>query len=167
MAFNVGQTVTANTTIRVTPADYGYAYNMAQGESGVITRVTSHKVLVRAHGRTGWVFKSQVTDPDPNAPKPRKLGEKPDAESIDILDPRINWIWEDVAKYATQQGYCSTFDTMASALGIPGRERNFKLTANVNGLRGSFSIKARTKREAEAKLAEKLSGATEVVSEEY
>lgn len=96
-----------------------------------------------------------TTVPDPNAPKPRALGEVPEG-MIGPDDPRIAWLWDDAAKFATQKGYCEQYDKLADALDIPGRERNFTVVRNLNGLEVSVKVKARSRKLAEALLAEKL-----------
>jgi hypothetical protein len=92
---------------------------------------------------------------DPNAPKPRKLGEAPEA-AISPDDPRIAWLWEDAAKLANRMGHCSTYDSMCDKLGIPGRERDFTVSHEVNGITGTFKVKARSQKLAEAQVAEAL-----------
>jgi hypothetical protein len=64
----------------------------------------------------------------------RKLGETPvtvndseagTVESISIDDPRIAWIWADLATYADGKNWCSDYDDLAKAIGIPGRVKKW------------------------------------------
>jgi len=168
MDFEIGQKV----TVPAGTALNGSYYDKQGVEAvGTITRFTTHKIYVTNLRPSGgwagsyWVAKSDITVTDPNAPRARKYGETPEG-MISINDPRIDWIWLDVAKYATAQGYCTTFDTMASALGIPGRERNFKVVTKINGLNATINMKARSKDEAEKKVAEQIASAIDIKASE-
>lgn len=155
MDFNVGQTVILNRGQYVSPAAYGRTHEVNKNTSGEIRRVATRKVLVAFPRVTGWVLKDDVQDPDPNAPKPRRVGEAPEG-MIAIDDPRIDWIWKDAAVIADREGYCSYYDSIVNKLGAPGRERDFNVKATVNGIVGTFSVKARSRREAEARINQTL-----------
>lgn len=159
MDFAVGQEVQILNARRIPDAlRWREYFNVSEGTVGEVRRVSTNKVMVRFGGRHGWVNKSDFTPVDPNAPKPRKLGETPEG-MIAIDDPRIDWIWRDAAQYAANRGYCGYYDSIASELGIPGRERNFKVKATVHGMLGTFSVKARSKAEAERLFAAKVEAA--------
>lgn len=135
-----------------------------------VRRVETSKVVLRhgARNASAWVPLSLLnpgTPADPNAPRPRQLGETPEGDHVAITDPRIAWIWDDAAKVADKHGYCSTYDTLAEELGAPGREKNYKVWATVNGLKARIEVKARSKKLAEALVAEKLAGSTDVGAE--
>ena len=160
MDFAVGQDVTVVNGARVPDALRWRDYvTIPAGAVGNVRRVSTHKVMIRVNGRHAWMNKVNFVPVDPNAPKPRQLGEVPEGDHIAIDDPRIDWIWRDAAKVATDNGYCGYYDTIASKLGIPGRERTFKVKATVHGLLGTFSIKARSKAEAECLFAAQIESA--------
>lgn len=106
MDFEVGQQVSVPAGTQLNGSYYD-----KQGVTtvGTISRVATYKVMVTGLRPSGgwegsyWVSKDDITPADPNAPKSRKYGETPDG-MIAIDDPRIDWIWQDVAKYATAQG---------------------------------------------------------------
>jgi hypothetical protein len=107
---------------------------------------------------------------DPNyvpPPPPRKLGTKPesteDMEYLDINDPRIQWLFDDMGVYADQQGYCSQYDTLCVRLGIPGRPRDFNVNRTVNGIEIRAVIKARSQREANEMFAAAMSTPAPVI----
>lgn len=89
---------------------------------------------------------------DPNAPAPRRLGKKPedteDMQYIGIDHPGIQWLFEDMGKYADEQGYCSQYDALTARLGIPGRPRDFTVQYKVGEYTTTSTIKARSQREA-------------------
>jgi hypothetical protein len=90
-------------------------------------------------------------------PKARKLMEKPeDGDHISVDDPRIAWIWEDIAKHAQTQRYCSEFDRITTALGLPGREREISITMKINNVTIGATARARSPKEAEAKIRAQL-----------
>lgn len=93
---------------------------------------------------------------------PRRLGGNPDTfvtvvqhgvdtqeRTIGIDDPRIQWIWEDLATYATDKNWCDQYDRLAKAIGIPGRPRDIKVSRVIEGLTITQTFSARSKREAE------------------
>lgn len=161
MDFAVGQDVTVERGFTGQDAvGWHRSVTVPAGTVVNVRRVSTHKVMVRMGGNVLWASKEFFAPVDPNAPRPRKLGETPEGDHIAIDDPRIDWIWRDAAKYATNRGYCGYYDSIASELGIPGRERNFKVKATVSGLTGTFSVKARSKAEAERLFAAKVDAAS-------
>jgi hypothetical protein len=85
--------------------------------------------------------------------QPRRLGDPP-ADGLDVEDPRIAWIFEDAAKLADRLGLCNDYDRLADQLGLPGRERDFKITFDgaEAGVSLTATIRARSRRQAEARL---------------
>ena len=155
---------------------YGRA-SFPEGSIVEISRVNTETYWVRGEARTTYGvetasvaveianFGKYVTPVDPNAPKPRKLGEVPDGDYISPDDPRLAWLWEDAAKLATKRGYCSQYDAIADALDIPGRERNISIKKTVNGIEMSLKIKARSKKEAEQLFYEAINSAAKEISD--
>lgn len=87
---------------------------------------------------------------------PRKLGTTPEGEHISTDDPRIQWLWADLAKYAENKAWCTEYDKLADAVGIPGRERDFKVSQPLGGIVIHATIKARSLGEATDKLNTQL-----------
>lgn len=101
----------------------------------------------------------QVEEYDPNAPKPRRLGKKPEGdEFIGIDHPGIQWLFEDMGKFADQQGYCPQYDALTAKLGIPGRPRDFTVNKTINGVQFLSTVKARSQREANEMVEKALQG---------
>lgn len=140
-----------------------------QGETVKVTKATDSVVWLRGkRANKGYYDNDQVSIVvypddlekyialDPNAPKPRKVGEKPEGDHIDADDPRIQWIFVDAAKIATRKGHCSVYDDIADELGVPGRERSFTIKRTVNGFEVSKKFTARSKKLAEAEFDKEL-----------
>lgn len=149
-------------------------FDLEAGEQFEVTRVYSETLQVRTIGtkrvrvsyhseqrRVSFTLsRSWLRFQDPNyvpPPAPRKLGVTPtheeaklseDVEVIGINHPGIQWLWDDMGKYATDQGYCPQYDALAIRLGIPGRPRDFSVTTTVNGLTLHTTVQARSQREA-------------------
>ncbi len=87
---------------------------------------------------------------------PRKLGVKPeDTEElthISVDDPRIQWLFQDMANFAEGKNWCSLYDELAEELGIPGREREWEVDVHRNGITMYATISARSETDARAKL---------------
>jgi len=114
-----------------------------------------------AVGENGWTDRNAsyqlITAEYQNRPRPRKLGTTPtDGDVIAIDDPRVQWIWEDLAAYATRQHWCSQYDQLAEGVGIPGRTRTFSVSRRVGNLDIRASFEARSEAEAEAMLTAEL-----------
>lgn len=89
---------------------------------------------------------------------PRKLGQIPnEGEHLPISDPRIQWIFEDMASYANGKNWCGQYDTLVESLGIPGRKRSFSVRRMVGLLTITASFQARSQEEAEAMMDEQMS----------
>lgn len=128
-----------------------------------ITRIYRYSVTARLEnggwdnlGTTGTFTNEELLPMDEDWVPPRKLGEKPEGDHLDIDDPRIQWIWDDVGAYATKQRYCAQYDNIADELGIPGRVREFAVSRKLGALTVSGKFKARSKKEAEALLEAEL-----------
>jgi len=89
---------------------------------------------------------------DSTAPRPRKLGQKPeDTEEqsfIDVNDPRVKWIWDDLGAYAEGKNWCSEYDQLCARVGIPGRPRDFSVEHIIAGIPIRATVKAHSQREA-------------------
>lgn len=144
--FVVGQPVTivptANPTQRGSDRYMGRGWT--NGTQGVADAVKN--------GVVGSFTNAEVVPTGADYVPPRKLGEKPEGDHIDIDDPRLQWIWDDAGAYAANRNYCNVYDQIADELGIPGRVRDFKVTHKIGSLTVSNSYKARSKKEAEAML---------------
>ena len=163
--FTVGQEVTVGSgSYEVLNSGYYNRHStVKEGAVGIITRVYNTKIHVRfdknvmdtpgssySDQATVSVPIEEVASLDPNAPRPRKLGEVPkDGNHIAADDPRIMWLWDDIATYADRKSWCGTFDTLTAELSIPGRKRDVTLTLIVaEGIEAKTTIKARSPKEA-------------------
>ena len=129
---------------------------------GVVAR-SMEKIYNHWNGRDeemSFAFANiQLEQFDPNAPAPRKLGKKPEGdEFIDIDHPGIQWLWDDMGKYADEQGYCNQYDALCVKLGIPGRPRDFTVTKTIGDIPISATVKARSQREANEMVEKALQG---------
>jgi hypothetical protein len=107
---------------------------------------------------------------DPNyvpPPPPRKLGVMPSPEDvklpegiplINIEHPGIQWLFDDMGRFAEEQGYCSQYDALCIKLGIPGRPREFKVHTNVAGIDLVANVRARSQREANEQVKAAIDG---------
>lgn len=149
------------------------SHDLPVGETFTITRLYTQTVLVRTtrtyRERSGyeWVnrrrtytidktaldYDDSVTTPAARRAARRALGKKPDDTEemtyIGIDDPRVQWIWEDLATYASRQHWCREYDTLAAAVGIPGRPQDFHVSAQHNGIGVNSVIRARSQAEAD------------------
>jgi hypothetical protein len=150
-------------------------YDLRQDEVFVVTRVMASTLSIRGPKDvrdTRYPHNTLQKDvsfsvdrmflmfDDPNyvpPPPPRKLGVMPAAEDVDLPEgvpligidhPGIQWLFDDMGKYATEQNYCSQYDALCVKLGIPGRPRDFTVRTTVKGIQLSTSVKARSQREA-------------------
>jgi hypothetical protein len=146
-------------------------YQINTDEVFRVTSVFSESVNVRTVNRkqNRWSGRNeemsfsfvlhQVEVVDPNAPKPRRLGKKPEGdEFIGIDHPGIQWLFDDMGKYADQQGYCSQYDALTAKLGIPGRPRDFSVVKTIGGIPITATVKARSQREANEMVEKALEG---------
>jgi hypothetical protein len=161
--FQVGDTTIAVLSFHVYTSDGYYSRYMNRGTVLEVRRVNTRKILVRnpIQGESYWVERVYLEAPvpvDPNAPKPRKLGEKPAGSGhISIDDPRIAWLWADLSTYAENKHFCSQYDELADAIGIPGRKREFTVTTTIaGGLSAKVTVKARSQKLADAAVAKAL-----------
>lgn len=130
------------------------------GKSSVWLRgVTNGKGNVRSRTKSIVVPKDELPnyiDVDTPAVPKRKLGETPEGDHIAINDPRIAWIWKDTGAAANKYGLCSTYDSFADKLGIPGREREFTVTRNIGGFSVRRKFLAQSQSDAETKFDAEL-----------
>jgi hypothetical protein len=132
-----------------------------------VTRVYSDTVMVRTvsdvqvRGQYGGsemrlasftIPKQLLVLWDSTAPRPRKLGQKPeDTEEqtfIDVNDPRVKWIWDDLGAYAEGKNWCSEYDQLCARVGIPGRPRDFSVEYRIGDIPIRATVKAHSQREA-------------------
>jgi hypothetical protein len=148
-----------------------YTYDTIPGGTQfVITRVYSQRVQVRtieqfSDGNGGWRGRSytfyrddlnyddSVTEEQVvSTTGRRRLGKKPEdteeMQYIGIDHPGIQWLFEDMGTFATEQGWCSQYDALVTRLGIPGRPRDFTVRREVGGIEMTAVVKARSQREA-------------------
>lgn len=136
-----------------------------------VTKVTRNFVWLRVPANDVQNFPTtlqyeigNVKPADPDWRPPRRLGEKPEDTNemtyIGIDHPGIQWLWDDLGKYATKQGYCPTYDALAAEIGIPGRIRTFTARAAIGGIEITSKVQARSQKEANAKFADSLRGKT-------
>lgn len=144
-------------------------YTLREGQPFEVTRVVIGGLHVRTIGtiHNRWSGREErmtfaisfdrLDSADPNAPRPRKLGEMPDPEKVNLPDgvpligidhPGIQWLFDDMGAYADKQGYCSQYDALCVKLGIPGRPRDFSVKKTIGGIEVTATIKARSQREA-------------------
>jgi len=140
---------------------YGTA-RFPEGTTVRVTRVYNDTLWVRGETINEWPLYGKertivithdrwnelLLESDPNAPRPRRLGEVPDG-MISPDDPGLKWLWEDAAKVADQRNYCSQYDVVCNALGIPGRPRNRKVSVTVGKVKMMGTFMASSIKEAQ------------------
>lgn len=89
----------------------------------------------------------------------RELGQTPEG-GIAVDDPRIAWLWEDLTEAAIQTGNRMEWRAISDLLGVPGEEREFKVSKKVNGLTINTRISAKSRPEAEQKFDQILAAHT-------
>lgn len=62
----------------------------------------------------------------------RALASVADGENIHPADPRVAHIWRKASRIATTKGYCSEYDHIADALGLPELEFAYEGSVTVN-----------------------------------
>lgn len=140
---------------------------LRNGFRGQITRVGSESILVRWYyndeGQTinafsAWMYAGHIDPTDESVAIPggrRALGTKPedteDMTYIGIDHPGIQWLWDDLGRYATNKSWCPQYDDLARKVGIPGRPQDFRITHSDQelGISTTFSIRARSQLEAQ------------------
>lgn len=181
----VGDGVVLNTGLTAERVNLYQADRLERGTQFVVTRVYTERVQVRtvtlfpamnsAQGRArSYIIEKGHLDRDDGAIAaaesagvnvPRRFGKKPeDTEEmtyIGIDHPGIQWLFEDMGKYATEQGYCPQYDALCARLGIPGRPRNFNVNQTVNGINITAQVQARSQAEANRIVHEAIHGKPE------
>lgn len=156
-------------TTRLYRINSNHQFQVQHGEILEVTAVFTDTVNARTLGTReasgSWSTRNErITFPisrymlsleDPNRPvppQPRRLGERPeDTEEMTHIgtdDPRIQWLFEDMGKYATDKGWCPEYDALCARLSIPGRPRDFAVNRTVNGVEFRTTVKARSQKEA-------------------
>lgn len=177
--FTKGQTVTFTSAVTAHRASgYGDSKNFKRGDEAEVSSVRKETITVKVPnpnlgGKDKWgdtdrtklhsynVPRSSLAAPNGETwtevpkPKPRKLGEVPEG-GIAPDDPRLAWLWEDAAKVANKSGYCGYYDRIADELNIPGRNRDISVSIMHAGITFTATVQARSRKEAEAKIREKL-----------
>lgn len=157
----IGDEVTLAEPLNVTRVDGMGGVTFPAGATLRITRVSEETVWVRGRTLYGYpsygeersgniyheTWNSLVNSADPNAPRPRKLGDVPEG-GIAPDDPRLKWLWEDAAKVATQRGYCNQYDVVCNTLNIPGRPRSRRVSVQVGKVKMSGTFMATSTAEA-------------------
>jgi hypothetical protein len=128
---------------------YGGSHSYKAGDEFEVTATLNGHLNVRVPG----VYGVMQVDYDQVSKPMRRLGDIP-AGGIDPEDPRAAWIFEDAARLADRLGLCKDYDRLCDELGLPGRVRTFVLTYEPRaGVQLTAKVKARSKRQAEEKLA--------------
>lgn len=171
MNFEVGQILTMQRTTVALGTDINPTFE--EGDEVTVRRVGTSRIQVRGINRrynyreqysSGWVDMDDVTPADPNAPRPRKLGEAPEG-MIAPNDPRLKWLWEDAATYAKQKGYCGQYDEIVKHLGIPGRPRNYTASLKIGDITMTGRYLCQSADEARDKLRDELKASGILVPE--
>jgi len=172
-----GEFVTVNKTlVRQTRYNGNEVMDLEPGERFTISRAYSNRLIIRTireidpptghywAANSQWSFsvsREDVIFADANyvpPPPPRKIGEKPEGEDfLDVNDPRIQWIWDDLGRYADKKNWCPQYDELCRDVGVPGRPRDFNVTRTLNGIQIRASIKARSQAEANDLFARAMS----------
>ena len=179
----------ASSTTGSSASGYGSSHAFRQADTAEVTRVNRETITVRIPIKRSWggngyasynVRRTALRTPNNEAwdqaaidaekarkkaiedakPKPRPLFQVPKtAGAIDPNAEGLKWFWGDVAKYAEKSRYCGTFDTILSEIGVPGRERNFRVQKVLAGVTVYSDVKAHSQKEADALFLEKLASA--------
>lgn len=165
----VGEGVVLNRNLTAERQGTGESLSLERGTQFNITRVYSNRVMVRTverfrERRDAWThitrarsFTIAKEDLDYDSSvgtvtPPRRLGQKPhdtdDVIYVSIDDPGIQWLFEDMGRYATDQGWCPQYDALCARLGIPGRPRPFNVNRTVNNINLTTTVQARSQAEA-------------------
>lgn len=162
--FQKGQTVTV-----IEGGDYPISIDswssrrIIAGAKGTVTQVYRKVLRVQFEG-VDYILtipREKIEAPNgetytpPVKPVTRKLGEVPEG-MIAPDDPRIAWIFEDAAKLANKLSFCGEYDQLAAKLGLPGRLRNISVSTKIDGLHVTAQVQARSEKEAEKILQDKL-----------
>lgn len=148
---HLGQRVRTDGRIRLEQASgWGASFLTDPGHDAIITRLGRERVIIRQNDRSGWIGIHEIEPADtvlldPNAPQPRKLGQMPtEGEHIAVNDPRVQWIWNDIATYADKAAWCAQYDRICADLGLPGRPRIYTVRGDLNGIPIVFNPSARS-----------------------
>lgn len=127
-----------------------------RGSSASIRMVKSHVRTVNGVDR--------ITGLMPVVPRP--LGEKPaDTASmtyIGIDHPGIQWLFEDMGKFADDSDWCDQYEELCDELGIPNRGELFDVEADVYGVIVSAEFRGQNYSDAKEKFIAHLRDAAQV-----
>lgn len=156
---NVGDIITVNPDTRYDRAGDSYPRRLEVGSIHLrVTRVYTDKVMARGpllgagEEASVYVWRQDIVTVNEGGTV-RKLGLKPEdtpeMTHIAIDDPRIQWLFDDMAEFATRQRYCSQYDQLCAQLGIPGRKRKFTGNTVIGGVTFRGDVEARSQEEAD------------------
>lgn len=158
-----GDRVQLTATRRLTQMNSTHTFEISETEELEVTGVFQETLLVRTvqvksvprtwsnpeNRRVSFqVNRDLLQLADPNRPAPRRLGQAPEGDHIDVDDPRIQWLFNDMGKYADDKGYCAEYDKLTARLGIPGRPRDFSVHFKLGDIAATTVVKARSQKEA-------------------
>lgn len=129
--------------------------HMARGEEVQVERVLKDG-SIRVHSTwTGGTHSVRMFPGEFSEPL-RPLGQVPEGD-ISADDPRLDWLWEDAERVAKMSGFCSDYDKLLKMLNLPGRLRTHTVKmASADGIEIVARVKARSLRQAEARLREQI-----------
>lgn len=172
--FIKGQKVTfARRIVAPRASGWGSDRTFFLGDSAEVTAVRKNTITVSYSGYSYNVPRADLDAPNGEAwdgttdstgkpkAKTRKLGEVPEG-AISPDDPGIQWLFEDMAKVASNYNYCYQYDELADKLNIPGRIRDISITVKADGLSLTATVKARSRKEAEELVKAKINGTVTV-----
>lgn len=177
MDVNVGDTITLNKMSVEQANHWGQRWNVPAGTGLSVTRVFETTLLARGPIGPGGIYRSarvsmndiESVNGRRDSDAPRRLGEKPADTAymhyIDVDHPGIQWLFEDMGKFADEQGYCDTYDTLCKRLGIPARPEEFDVEFSLNDGQGlpevtvySYGVRATSQEEADELVRRYLRG---------
>lgn len=162
----VGDTVTVQNALYERAGSWSDVQSIRVGETQqvTITRVMAERVIVRGTilgGERASVYVPRNCiltvngEPQNVGSGDRRLGTPPDDTEemthIHLDHPGIQWLFRDMASYAENKHWCSEYDSLASDLGIPGRDRNYIIDVERGGVRFRADVSAPTLELAQAK----------------
>lgn len=122
-----------------------------EGQQLRITRVFTDTAIARGifHGveRSVSIWRHEIltvngVDPETGSTPvpPRPLGQKPEDSPdvpfnyIGLDDPGIQWLFEDMGKFADGKHWCELYDELALQLGIPGRPQEWDVELEIGDM---------------------------------
>lgn len=115
--------------------------------------VINVRYVASGMGRTVFRFDAA------NVRQVRQVGVPP-AGAILPSSPGLAWLWEDAARLADRFNFCEEFDRLTEALGVPGRERSFRIPMlTEDGMRITATVVARSRELAEQRIRDRMTSA--------